>query len=50
VSPKKQAARDHGSVTASASEPEAGTGSVRPEYAKAGQWKSQPNAAPAPAN
>ena len=29
-------------------EPDTGTGAVRPEYARAGQWKSQPGAAPAP--
>lgn len=31
-------------------EPVTGTGSVRPEYARAGQWKAQPTAAPTPAD
>lgn len=35
---------------AQASEPAAGTGAVRPEYARAGQWKAQPGAAATPAD
>ena len=53
VPAKKQAPRpaaDAGAPTAAASEPVTGTGAVRPEYARAGQWKAQPGAAPAPAN
>jgi hypothetical protein len=50
---RKQAARGAGSAPLPAAapapaEPVAGTGSVRPEYARAGQWKAQPGAAPAP--
>lgn len=33
-------------MAASASQPVTGTGAVRPEYARAGQWKSQPGKSP----
>jgi hypothetical protein len=47
------AARPATSLTSSAptaSEPASGTGAVKAEYARAGQWKNQPGSAPAPAN
>ena len=50
----KQAARIPGTGAAPSptaaptpAEPVAGTGSVRPEFARAGQWKAQPGSAPA---
>lgn len=47
---KTQAARPTASVTSpapTASEPASRAGAVKAEYARAGQWKSQPGAAPA---
>jgi hypothetical protein len=46
VPARKQAAPS----AAAASEPVTGTGAVKPEYARAGQWKAQPGPATAPAN
>ena len=55
VPARKQAAQGapaaaSGSSASPAAEPAAGTGAVRPEYARAGQWKAQPGPAPAPAD
>jgi hypothetical protein len=49
VAAKKPAASPPPAASAPASEPVTGTGAVRPEYARAGQWKSQPGPAQ-PAN
>lgn len=47
---KQGAAAAATGAAAAAEEPAAGTGSVRPEYARAGQWKAQPGPAAAPSN
>lgn len=43
----KQAPAAAGPASAPPSEAVSGTGAVKPEYARAGQWKAQPNTAPA---
>lgn len=43
-------ARKPAPPAAAPSEPVSGTGTVRPEYARAGQWKAQPGAAAVPTN
>ena len=51
VPPRKQgAAGAAGGTPVAPSEPVTGTGSVKPEYARAGQWKAQPGPGTAPAN
>lgn len=52
ATPAPAPARKQGAAAApvAASEPVTGTGSVRPEYARAGQWKARPGPGTAPAD
>ncbi len=49
-SPPRSTGRSATQAIDLSTEPASGTGSIRPEYARAGQWKSQPSAARAPSN
>jgi hypothetical protein len=49
VPARKQGAAGGEVAPATPSEPVSGTGSVKPEYARAGQWKAQPGPGKAPA-
>jgi hypothetical protein len=50
VPSRKQTSQTATTAAPAPSAPVTGTGAVKPEYARAGQWKSQPGVAPAPAN